>query len=64
VPLPFPGSEMPRRQMLDAMAARIGGALREDPMRPTPVMGSMVIPAPAAAPAKKVAKKAPAKGKK
>jgi histidine triad (HIT) family protein len=33
VPLPFPGSEMPDRTMLDAIAARIISALR-DPMRP------------------------------
>ena len=32
VPLPFPGSEMPNRQQLDAMAARIGSMLR-DPMK-------------------------------
>ncbi|MCU0635660.1 MAG: HIT family protein [Gemmatimonadaceae bacterium] len=32
VPLPFPGSEMPSRERLDAMAARIGSASR-DPMR-------------------------------
>lgn len=32
VPLPFPGSEMPDRQRLDAMAARIGSLLR-DPLR-------------------------------
>lgn len=29
VPLPFPGSEMPSRQKLDAMAARIGSMLRD-----------------------------------
>ncbi len=29
VPLPFPGSEMPNRHLLDAMAARIGMALRD-----------------------------------
>ena len=29
VPLPFPGSEMPSRQRLDAMAARIGSMLRD-----------------------------------
>jgi histidine triad (HIT) family protein len=29
VPLPFPGSEMPDRQRLDAMAARIGSMLRD-----------------------------------
>jgi histidine triad (HIT) family protein len=28
VPLPFPGSEMPNRHMLDAMAAQIGASLR------------------------------------
>ncbi len=33
VPLPFPGSEMPDRTHLDAVAARIIAALR-DPMRP------------------------------
>ena len=33
VPLPFPGSEMPDRQRLDAMAARIGSMLR-DPLSP------------------------------
>jgi histidine triad (HIT) family protein len=32
VPLPFDGSEMPDRTLLDAMAARLGAALR-DPMR-------------------------------
>lgn len=32
VPLPFPGSTMPNRQQLDAMAARIGSMLR-DPLR-------------------------------
>jgi len=32
VPLPFPGSSMPDRQRLDAMAARIGSLLR-DPLR-------------------------------
>lgn len=32
VPLPFPGSQMPNRQQLDAMAARIGSMLR-DPLR-------------------------------
>jgi histidine triad (HIT) family protein len=29
VPLPFPGSEMPNRQQLDAMAAHIGSMLRD-----------------------------------
>jgi len=29
VPLPFPGSSMPNRQQLDAMAARIGSMLRD-----------------------------------
>jgi histidine triad (HIT) family protein len=29
VPLPFPGSQMPHRQQLDAMAARIGSLLRD-----------------------------------
>jgi len=32
IPLPFPGSEMPDRTLLDAMAARIIAVLR-DPMR-------------------------------
>jgi histidine triad (HIT) family protein len=32
VPLPFPGSVMPNRQQLDAMAARIGSQLR-DPLK-------------------------------
>jgi histidine triad (HIT) family protein len=32
VPLPFPGSDMPNRQQLDAMAARIGSMLR-DPLK-------------------------------
>ena len=32
IPLPFPASEMPQRQMLDAMAARIIASVR-DPMR-------------------------------
>ena len=32
VQLPFPGSQMPNRQQLDAMAARIGSMLR-DPLR-------------------------------
>ncbi len=32
VPLPFPGSDMPNRQQLDGMAARIGSMLR-DPLR-------------------------------
>src|SRR5512140_484296 len=35
VPLPFPGSVMPDRTILDAQAAQILSALR-DPMRPTP----------------------------
>ena len=35
VPLPFPGSVMPDRTVLDAQAAQILAALR-DPMRPTP----------------------------
>jgi histidine triad (HIT) family protein len=39
VPLPFPGSEMPNRHMLDAMAVRIGSALRVDPARETPSSG-------------------------
>lgn len=39
VPLPFPGSEMPNRQQLDAMAARIGSMLR-DPMAARGAMGS------------------------
>lgn len=29
IPLPFPGSMMPNRQQLDAMAARIGSMLRD-----------------------------------
>ena len=29
VPLPFPGSQMPNRQQLDGMAARIGSMLRD-----------------------------------
>lgn len=33
IPLPFPGSEMPDRQRLEAMAARIGSMLR-DPLSP------------------------------
>jgi histidine triad (HIT) family protein len=33
VPLPFPGSEMPDRTRLDAMAARIISAMR-DPLAP------------------------------
>lgn len=28
IPLPFPGSQMPNRHLLDAMAAQIGAALR------------------------------------
>jgi histidine triad (HIT) family protein len=35
IPLPFPGSTMPDRTRLDAVAARIISALR-DPARPTP----------------------------
>jgi hypothetical protein len=35
VPLPFSGSAMPDRTVLDAQAAQILAALR-DPMRPTP----------------------------
>jgi histidine triad (HIT) family protein len=35
VPLPFPGSVMPDRTILDAQAAQILASLR-DPMRPTP----------------------------
>lgn len=31
IPLPFPGSEMPNRHMLDAMAAQIGAAMRSRP---------------------------------
>jgi histidine triad (HIT) family protein len=38
VPLPFPGSAMPDRTRLDAMAARIISTLR-DPMRRTPARG-------------------------
>jgi histidine triad (HIT) family protein len=30
IPLPFPGSEMPNRHLLDAMAAQIGAALRSE----------------------------------
>ena len=36
VPLPFPGSEMPDRQRLDATAARIIAALRDPVRDPTP----------------------------
>lgn len=36
VPLPFAGSEMPNRHMLDAMAVRIGQMLRADPARQMP----------------------------
>jgi histidine triad (HIT) family protein len=39
ISLPFDGSEMPERTQLDAMAARIGAALR-DPMRPNGDKGS------------------------
>lgn len=47
VPLPFPGSAMPDRTRLDAMAARIISELR-DPMRqslarPTPHAGSAAV---------------------
>jgi histidine triad (HIT) family protein len=35
IPLPFPGSAMPDRTLLDAVAARIIAALR-DPLHPTP----------------------------
>jgi histidine triad (HIT) family protein len=35
VPLPFPGSQMPDRTVLDAIAARIIASLR-DPVRRTP----------------------------
>ena len=41
VPLPFPGSVMPDRTVLDAQAAQILAALR-DPMRPTPRATSAV----------------------
>jgi histidine triad (HIT) family protein len=41
VPLPFPGSVMPDRTVLDAQAAQILAALR-DPMRPTPRAASAV----------------------
>jgi histidine triad (HIT) family protein len=37
VPLPFPGSAIPDRTALDAMAARIIAALRDPMKRPTPV---------------------------
>lgn len=72
VPLPFPGSEMPNRHMLDAMAVRIGSALRMDPARETPASGvrvvnpadrmaaTAVVSAPAAKP-KAAPKKAPGK---
>ena len=40
VPLPFPGSDMPDRQRLDATAARIIAALR-DPMRRTAPRGEL-----------------------
>src|SRR6478736_4157351 len=39
IPLPFNGSEMPDRTLLDAYAARIGAALR-DPMKGAPSGGS------------------------
>lgn len=41
VPLPFAGSSMPDRTVLDAQAAQILASLR-DPMRPTPRAGSAV----------------------
>jgi histidine triad (HIT) family protein len=41
VPLPFPGSTMPERTVLDAQAAQILASLR-DPMRPTPRASSVV----------------------
>ncbi len=41
IPLPFPGSEMPNRQQLDAMAARILSAFR-DPMKASPRTGDTV----------------------
>jgi histidine triad (HIT) family protein len=41
VPLPFPGSAMPERTVLDAQAAQISSSLR-DPMRPTPRATSAV----------------------
>jgi histidine triad (HIT) family protein len=43
VPLPFPGSDMPHRHMLDAMAVRIGSALRVDPAQLTPASGVRVV---------------------
>jgi len=33
IPLPFPGSEMPNRHLLDAMAAQIGASLRNASMK-------------------------------
>jgi histidine triad (HIT) family protein len=53
VPLPFAGSEMPHRHLLDAMAARIGIALREDPMRPATAAGVEALKATAAKATKK-----------
>jgi histidine triad (HIT) family protein len=38
VPLPFPGSQMPNRQQLDSMAARIGSMLR-DPLTNSGMQG-------------------------
>lgn len=40
VPLPFPGSQMPNRQRMDAMAARIGSLLR-DPLSPDGQKGGL-----------------------
>ncbi len=41
IPLPFPGSEMPNRQQLDAMAARIVTSFR-DPMKASGKSGETV----------------------
>ncbi len=35
IPLPFPGSEMPNRHLLDAMAAQIGASLRNASSKPS-----------------------------
>lgn len=42
IPLPFPGSVMPERTVLDMTAARISASLH-DPMRATPVRGTQVV---------------------